>query len=134
MDAPEPWLVAPTPGVAPSVRAAARAATSNARDAVPPGLAMGSGILAVRRPGVRRSRVWEDLVVDLVVGVDVVADHRDRGEARPAGDGGQRDVDDVVTQATAVRPAPGGASGRVTADEAEPAEPGLPGQPHRAGP
>ena len=62
-------------------------------------------VLAVRRPGVGRRRVREDLVVDLVVGVDVVADHRDRGVRRAAGDGGQRDVDDVVAEAPAVRPA-----------------------------
>src|SRR5262249_57133415 len=65
----------------------------------PARFAVSLGVLAVRRPGVRRGRVRKDLVVDLIVGIDVVAYHRDRGVGRTARHGGERDVHDVVTQA-----------------------------------
>src|SRR5215813_8259790 len=87
-----------------------------------------SRVLAVRRARIRGGGVWKHLVVDLIVGVDVVADRRDGGEARSGRDGGERDVDDVVAQPAAVWPPARRARRRgVATEHAEAVEAGLTG-------
>ena len=77
--------------------------------------------------------VWEDHVELEVVLGDVVADDGDGLVARSGRDGGERDVDDIVTHPAAVGPTTRDASGHVASNESEAGEPGLSGEGDRSG-
>ena len=54
-------------------------------------------VFAIRRPGMRCSRIRENEVIGLVIAIDVIAKKEDRRIRWPAGHRCEGDVDNVVS-------------------------------------